>query len=480
MGSIESETTWPQGWEVESDLDRIRRNDKSQKSVEIFDWGDAIEILDGLKNNTVVKEVSMHIFSDTDDLLQVNQEVFVKLSELTKCNKSVESLNIYLDNGLLDERNQVFAAMGTSGGWSSIQELVLVICNGNDIEPHIEPLSLREAEHLSNFIIQSNNLRALSLEITGHETGPIFETLSRTTVQSLKVIVRSTFSLQNGGRQLATALERCTCITELRLEFSSYNDQAEVEFFEILLVESIPKMLGLKKLELEMLNQQFFDMVGQCVGGHQGEIEEVRLKWYSSPFFSTSSVESSSIVGLAPALRRLKVIHFHSGSLLMAPQMGELWDIVRDCDSLEEFGYNLTDSLYTSGFRAICQILSKFPSLKRVTQEHFLARDGRLLEVGRFRAFLEMVKSSKTIEQVPPLQCRNAKDETAIKQYCENNMMHNRIELIYDKGLLAATVPSSAWPLILKEFSDMPDVLYYLLQQKHGAMIGPTRQCCKC
>ena len=100
MGSIESETTWPQGWEVESDLDRIRRNDKSQKSVEIFDWGDAIEILDGLKNNTVVKEVSMHIFSDTDDLLQVNQLAFVKLSELTKCNKSVESLNIYLDNGL--------------------------------------------------------------------------------------------------------------------------------------------------------------------------------------------------------------------------------------------------------------------------------------------------------------------------------------------------------------------------------------------
>ena len=53
-------------------------------------------------------------------------------------------------------------------------------------------------------------------------------------------------------------------------------------------------------------------------------------------------------------------------------------------------------------------------------------------------------------------------------------MMHNQIELIRKKGLLAATVPSSAWPLILNEFSDMSDVLYYLLQQKHGAMIGPT------
>ena len=48
-------------------------------------------------------------------------------------------------------------------------------------------------------------------------------------------------------------------------------------------------------------------------------------------------------------------------------------------------------------------------------------------------------------------------------------MIHNRI---HEKGLLAAKVPDSAWPLILKEFSDMPDVLYYLLHQKNGAMIG--------
>jgi hypothetical protein len=44
-------------------------------------------------------------------------------------------------------------------------------------------------------------------------------------------------------------------------------------------------------------------------------------------------------------------------------------------------------------------------------------------------------------------------------------MMHNQIELIRKKGFLAATVPSSAWLLILNEFSDMSDVLYYLLQQ---------------
>ena len=38
------------------------------------------------------------------------------------------------------------------------------------------------------------------------------------------------------------------------------------------------------------------------------------------------------------------------------------------------------------------------------------------------------------------------------------------------------TVPAV---MILKEFSDVPDVLYYLLQQKHGAMIGPTCHGCK-
>ena len=102
-----------------------------------------------------------------------------------------------------------------------------------------------------------------------------------------------------------------------------------------------------------------------------------------------------------------------------------------------------------------------------------------LLEESRFVAFLEMVKTSNTIEQVPPVQCRDTAQEAAIQQHCRNNMMRSRIKLIPEKGLLAATVPSSAWPLILNEFSDVPDALYYLLQQKHGAMIGPTCHGCK-
>ena len=62
----------------------------------------------------------------------------------------------------------------------------------------------------------------------------------------------------------------------------------------------------------------------------------------------------------------------------------------------------------------------------------------------------------------------NAEEEAAINKYCHTNMVHNQIKRIRKKGLLAAKVPSCAWPLILQEFSDMQDVLYYLLQQKHG------------
>ena len=55
--------------------------------------------------------------------------------------------------------------------------------------------------------LQSENLRTLRLQIAGNEYEPLFETLSRTKVQSLKISFH-TFPLQNGGRQLATALER--------------------------------------------------------------------------------------------------------------------------------------------------------------------------------------------------------------------------------------------------------------------------------
>ena len=71
----------------ESTEDRIRRNDKYLTDVKLYDWD--IEILDALKNNSVVKYVS--IFSK---LLPENQEAHVKLSEVMKCNKSVESLTI--------------------------------------------------------------------------------------------------------------------------------------------------------------------------------------------------------------------------------------------------------------------------------------------------------------------------------------------------------------------------------------------------
>ena len=52
----------------------------------------------------------------------------------------------------------------------------------------------------------------------------------------------------------------------------------------------------------------------------------------------------------------------------------------------------------------------------------------------------------------------NAEEEAAIQHHCHNNMIHNQIERIRKKGIIA-------WPLILREFSDMPDAIYYLLLQ---------------
>ena len=368
---------------------------------------------------------------------------------------------IYLERGLLRER--FLAAVATSGGWSSIKQLFVFY----EDETNIETLSLREAEHISSFINQSENLHSLSLSIVGDEAVPIVDTLYRTNekVLVLNMFFRDTFSLQNGGRQLATAVGRCTFITDLQL-FVPTENKVELELFQLLLVESIPKMLGLKKFKLviDLFDVgRIVDMVGQCIGLHQGEIEYLTLD------IRSASV-NTSIVGLTPALRRLKAIRFH-GAALTLQQIGELSGIVADCDTLEEFGYNFPGNMSTDDFKAICQLLSKFPGLKRVAQEPF-CREVDLREAGRLTAFLEMVKTSKTIEEVPSFRCGNAKEEAAINYHCLNNMIHSRI---HEEGLLTANTPDSAWPLILGAVSVMPDVLYYLLHQKNGAMIGPSR-----
>jgi hypothetical protein len=93
---------------IESDADRIRRNAKSLTQVEIDYWDNVIEIFDALTNNTVVK--SVHI-SDTAYLLPQNQEALAKLSEVMKCNKSVESLKNCLPRGEThNERNQLLVS----------------------------------------------------------------------------------------------------------------------------------------------------------------------------------------------------------------------------------------------------------------------------------------------------------------------------------------------------------------------------------
>ena len=175
----------------EAYADRIRRNDKSLTEVSINHWrSDAIEIFDALKNNTAVKTVH---FGGLRGRL-VNQELLVKLSEVMKCNKSVESLTVHLERGLPRER--IFDTMATSGGWSSLQVLVL---------QDSVFLSLRMARNLSSFIIQSENLRALTFDIAGDETTPIMETLARTKVQSLEIGFCDPSTLQNAYRMEAGA-----------------------------------------------------------------------------------------------------------------------------------------------------------------------------------------------------------------------------------------------------------------------------------
>ena len=121
MSSSESETNLSQGWSEppadESEADKIRRNDKSLTRVELDDWDGAVEILDALKTNSVVKEVFIfdrpHLFLL---LHQVNHYLaFIKLLQVIKINKSVECLLISLSRGGL-LRGSRFATMVTSDG----------------------------------------------------------------------------------------------------------------------------------------------------------------------------------------------------------------------------------------------------------------------------------------------------------------------------------------------------------------------------
>jgi hypothetical protein len=182
---------------------------------------------------------------------------------------------------------------------------------------------------------------------------------------------------------------------------------------------------------------------------------------------SNTAPVNLSLNGLAPILSRLKKIRF-SGADLTSQQIGELCEGAADCKSLEKFGYARAVSIDV--FKAICQLCSRFPSLKWVCTVYPMD----LYQNSRFTAVLEMLKTSKTIERVDTGRFYDAEQESAIKYHCHKNMIHNRIALVRQKGILTAKLPNSAWPMILKKFSDVPDVIYYLLQQKHGTMFGPV------
>jgi hypothetical protein len=78
----ESESDWSETSAVESDADRIRRNDKSLSHVNINAYVDDIETLDALKNNTVVTHVTYYTFATESLPVNLNHEALcVELSE---------------------------------------------------------------------------------------------------------------------------------------------------------------------------------------------------------------------------------------------------------------------------------------------------------------------------------------------------------------------------------------------------------------
>ena len=78
---------------------------------------------------------------------------------------------------------------------------------------------------------------------------------------------------------------------------------------------------------------------------------------------SNTAPVNLSLNGLAPILRRLKKIRF-SGADLTSQQIGELCEGAADCKSLDKFSYARAVSIDV--FKAICQLCSRFPSLKWV------------------------------------------------------------------------------------------------------------------
>jgi hypothetical protein len=83
--------------------DRLYRNDKSLTRVRIVCWDDAIEVLDALKTNSIVQELSL------ENRAQLPQEALEKLSEVMQCNTSVKSLIIRLGRGLLGDYSRSMA-----------------------------------------------------------------------------------------------------------------------------------------------------------------------------------------------------------------------------------------------------------------------------------------------------------------------------------------------------------------------------------
>lgn len=268
-------------------------------------------------------------------------------------------------------------------------------------------------------------------------------------------------------RQFASSLE-CSRIETLHLHKTNLRTKLRkipYQYLEILL-----PMLNLKRLKLFILehaddDEEFYHVVGAFVAAQPGTLEHLTL-WLTPPS------RPSSLAGLVPAMLRLTRFEITCNTSWDAV-LHDLSDLVGDCDSVQNFFCHMKNC--NTPFPAICQLASRFPSLKRVqflraTRASFV--EHVMQEVAS--AILDMVNTSKSIEVVDGWPFCNETQKTAIRAKCCTNRSQNFWKFCRDNGVLTNRMPTSVWPLILHKYSAevKPDIIFYLLQEMHATIIS--------
>ena len=105
-------------------LQRLRRNDETLRNVTITERWEAIEILDALKQSTVVKYVMLQ-------LPPLTEEMFEKLSEVMDYNKTVDDLAVFLGDSNTAPVNLSLNGLALETIWQQCRVMdILMSCKG--------------------------------------------------------------------------------------------------------------------------------------------------------------------------------------------------------------------------------------------------------------------------------------------------------------------------------------------------------------